>query len=69
MHVRRALARQHEVRGDRGVSDKARLGARREEAHTQIVVGAIRLQHERGIRIVEFTRDGEHLRVGQRIGV
>ena len=35
---RRALARQHEVRGDGGVADETRLGARREEPHAQIVI-------------------------------
>ena len=69
LQSRRALARQHEVRGDRGVPDEARFGARREEAHAQIVISAVRLEHERGVGVVELARDGEHLGVGERVGV
>src|SRR4051812_47837492 len=61
--------RQHVVRGHRGVADEAGLGARREETHAQLVIGAIRLEHEGGICIVELARDGEHFRVAKRIGV
>ena len=65
----RAVARQHEVRRDGGVADEARLGARREEAHAQLVIGAVGLEHERGVGVVELARDGEHLGVGERVGV
>ena len=57
------------MRGDGGVTDEARLGARREETHAQVVIRAVGLEHERGVGIVEFARDGEHFRVAQRIGV
>src|SRR5687768_17169718 len=57
------------MRGDGGVTDEARLGAWREETHAQIVIRAIGLEHESGVRIVELARDGEHFRVGQRVGV
>ena len=55
--------------GDGGVTDEARLGARREEAHAQFMIRAVRLEHERGVGIVELARDGEHLRVGECIGI
>ena len=69
LQSRRAFARQHEVRGDGGVADETRFGARREEAHAQFVIVAVGLEHERGVGVVELARDGEHLRVGERIGV
>ena len=48
---------------------KLGLGARREETHAQFVIGAVGLEHERGVGVVELARDGEHFRVGERVGV
>ena len=57
------------MRGDGGVADESGFGARREETHAQIVIGAVGLEHERRVGIVELARDGEHFRVGERVRV
>jgi hypothetical protein len=51
------------------MTDEARFGARREEAHAQVVIRSIGGEHERGVGIVELARDGEHFRIGEGIGI
>ena len=63
------LARQHEMRGHRRMAHEARFGARCEEPHAQIVIGAVGLEHEGRVRVVELARNGEHFRIGERVGV
>ena len=65
MQRRRAIARQDEVGGDGGVAHETRFGARREKTHAQLVIGAVGLEHECRVGIVELARDGEHFRVAE----
>ncbi len=62
-------ARQHVLRRDRGVADEARLAARGEEARAHRMVVGVGSEDEGGFRVVELARDGEHLRLGKRVGI
>src|ERR1700730_6447960 len=62
-------ARQHVLRGHGGVAHEPGLAARREEARPHRVIRAVRGEDEGGLGVVELARDGEHLRLGERIGI
>jgi hypothetical protein len=62
------LGEQHRMRGDRGMADEGGLLARIEETQPDVMVGRIRRQHEGGLRVREFARDGLQLRIPGSVG-
>jgi hypothetical protein len=60
---------QYRVHRDGGVTDKGCLGARREEAHPEVMVGGIGSQHESRVANIEFARDQLHLLDTQPVGI
>jgi hypothetical protein len=62
-------ARQHIVRGYRGMSDESGLRAGGEEPGSHIVIVVFGREDEGGIRIVELACDGEHLRFSEPVRV
>jgi hypothetical protein len=51
------------------VPDEARFDPRGEEARAHRMIGAIGREDEGGLGVVELAGDGEHLRLGEPIGV
>jgi hypothetical protein len=66
---RAAAPRQHVMRGNRRMTHESRLGARREEPGTQVMIGPVGRQDERGIGVIELARDGEHLALIETVGI
>src|ERR1700761_9212293 len=51
------------------MSDEARFSTWREEARAYVMVVTLGREYEGRVRVVELTRDGEHLRFGETVRV